>query len=85
MSRAEKLELLRHRLVQHEILRLRGYSITIGPCGGVTVDRRGHVRGVWHHDGESYGWTPAGYSEATHRSGDVDGAVRHTLVILAAM
>ena len=84
MSGIAKLEMLRDRLTAHEILRLRGYSITIGSCGGVIIDRRGHVRGIWQSDGDRYGWTPAGYSEATHWSSDVEGAVRHTLVVLAA-
>lgn len=84
MNRTEKLEMLRDRLAEHEILRLRGYAITIGPCGGVIIDRRGHVRGIWRYNGEKYSWTPAGYSEATHWSNDVDGAVRHTLVVLAS-
>lgn len=84
MSSNEKHELLHDRLAGHEILRLRGYAITIGSCGGVIVDRRGHVRGVWTHDGERYAWTPAGYSAPTHRFPDVESAVRYTLVVLAA-
>lgn len=74
----ELLDLLR----KHEVLRLRGYSFVLGVEGGVVIDRWGHVRGVWHHDGERYAWTPASNSEPIHWSDDAEAAVRYTLVTL---
>ncbi len=74
---------LLQELNRHEILRLRGYAFGLGPKGGVTVDRWGHVRGVWTHDGDRFAWTPASRGEPVHWSDDEAAAVRYTLVTLA--
>lgn len=74
---------LLERLQAHEILRQRGYSFVLGPKGGVVVDRRGHVRGIWHHDGERYAWAPSSNTHATYWADDADAAVRYTLIVIS--
>ena len=69
-------------LNRHEVLRLRGYSFSLGPKGGVIADRWGHVRGVWSLNGGGFAWAPAGYGEPVHQSEDAAAAVRYTLVTL---
>ncbi|MBL8567349.1 MAG: hypothetical protein JNM89_16690 [Hyphomicrobiaceae bacterium] len=72
------------RLARHELLWLRGYQFLLAPKGGVLIERRGHARGIWKHDGERFNWTPMGYTEPTHFADDVAAAVRYTLVVLSA-
>lgn len=81
-AKAHDIELL-ERLQVHEILRLRGYAFVHGPHGGVVVDRHGHVRGIWHHDGKRYAWAPSSNTHATHWADDVDAAVRYTLIVIS--
>lgn len=75
----ELLDLLK----SHELLRLRGYAFELGPRGGVVIDRRGHVRGIWHYDGDRFAWTPASNSHATHWADTAAAAVRFTLVVIS--
>lgn len=84
MSSSQQDAKLLELLCRHEILRLRGYSFVLGPRGGVVIDRWGHVRGVWHHDGARYAWTPSSHSEPVHWAEDAEAAVRYTLVTLTA-
>jgi hypothetical protein len=44
----------------------------------VVLERRGHVRGVWHCKGKSFSWTPAGYNEPTFTTANLDAAVAYT-------
>lgn len=73
---------LQEQLQRHEVLRLRGYTFALGPQGGLIVERWGHVRGVWRHDGERFAWTPASYAEPMHWAEDAASAVRYTIVML---
>jgi hypothetical protein len=85
MSAHERdLELL-NLLCSHEILRLRGYTFTLAPRGGVITDRWGHVRGIWHYERDRYSWTPASHTEPVHWSENAQAAVRYTLVTLTAV
>lgn len=69
---------LTQRLAADEPLRLRGFTFSCGPTGGVVVDRWNHVRGVWHyHEGNFY-WMPAGYNEPSYRTADIEQALTHT-------
>lgn len=74
---------LMEALEVEESLKLRGFTAACGPTGSVVLDRWNHVRGVWHFAGQNYFWTPAGYNEPTFRCGSLDGAVQHTLEVLA--
>lgn len=82
LAKREEMHLL-DLLGMHEILRLRGFSFVLGPQGGVVVDRRGHVRGIWHFDGRRFAWTPASNGGPTHWADDAQAAVRYTLVSIA--
>ena len=73
---------LADRLEAQEALKLRGYTATALPEGGVLIDRWGHARGLWHFSPKGFSWTPAGYNEPVCRVDDVEEAVRHTLLVL---
>jgi len=73
------------RLERHEVLRARGYSFVLEPCGGIVIDRWGHVRGIWRHKASRYAWTPASHTEPTHWAADAEAAVRYTLVVITAV
>ncbi|MCB1521918.1 MAG: hypothetical protein KDJ37_15275 [Hyphomicrobiaceae bacterium] len=83
MTPADYDAALVQRLTQHEVLRARGYTFYVGPRGGVVVDRWGHVRGIWHHDGTRFAWMPASHSQPTSWADSVDAAERFTVVMLA--
>ena len=70
---------LREALEAHETLKLRGFTASCGPTGGVVIDRWSHVRGVWHFHVHSYFWTPAGYSEPIFRTELLEDAIAYTL------
>jgi hypothetical protein len=70
-------------LNRHEILRLRGYAFRLGAQGGVTVERWGHVRGVWRFENGQFAWTPTSHGEPLHNAEDAAAAVRYTLVALS--
>lgn len=62
-----------------------GQAVSMGESGGVVIERRGHVRGIWRCMTETFAWTPAGYNEPTYHAADLDHAVRYTqTVVLAA-
>jgi hypothetical protein len=61
-----------------------GQAVVAGDHGGVVVQRRGHVRGIWRCMNGVYGWTPAGYGEPTHKAADLDAAVYYTTTIILA-
>ena len=65
-----------------EGLKLRGFTASCGPTGGVIIDRWNHVRGVWHfHEGNFY-WTPAGYNEPIFRTDDIRRARQYSLEVI---
>lgn len=70
---------LKDALEAQETLKLRGFTASCGPTGGVVVDRWNHVRGVWHFHIHSYFWTPAGYNQPTYRTERLEEAVSFTL------
>lgn len=73
---------LLQNLNRHEILRLRGYAFRLGAQGGITVERWGHVRGVWRFENGQFVWTPASHGEPLHNAKDAAAAVRYMLVSL---
>ena len=64
-------------------LKIRGFTAVCGPTGGVVIDRWNHVRGVWHFHDSHFFWIPAGYSEPSVRTDSLDGAVAHTVSVIA--
>ena len=67
----------------HSELKVRGFTATCGPTGGVVVDRWNHVRGVWHfHDGH-YFWIPAGYTQPTFRIEKPEEALEYTATVVS--
>ncbi len=69
---------LMEQLAADEPLRLRGFTASCGPTGGVVVDRWNHVRGVWHFTQGNFYWTPAGYNEPIYRTDDISKALEYT-------
>lgn len=78
-----ELTSLRDLLNAQTLLEQRGYRFE--PDGGDTilVYRGTHLRGIWRCVNGAFAWTPAGYVEPAHVVRGVDGALRHTLVVLA--
>jgi hypothetical protein len=64
-------------LEAEEALKLRGFTASCGPTGGVVIDRWHHVRGVWHYHAGNYYWTPAGNNEPVYRTDDIRQAIRY--------
>ena len=40
-----------------------GLSAILGDHGGILIERRGHMRGIWRCIGGTFAWTLAGYNE----------------------
>lgn len=83
MTSGQRQEELLKALLSHEVLRLRGFNFSMCNIGGVVVDRRGHVRGLWREESDRLAWTPASHNGSTHSVEDVAAAVRFTLVVLS--
>ncbi len=79
---AESLALLA-ALEAQESLKLRGFTSSCGPTGGVVIDRWSHVRGVWHFHAPNYFWIPAGSTEPSYRTGSLPHAVDYTLTVIS--
>lgn len=75
------VELL-HRLNGLETMKLRGFTMSCGPTGGVVIDRWNHVRGVWHFHLGNFYWTAAGNNEPVYRTVSIDDAVAYTLDVI---
>lgn len=82
MAPNEKSVDLMLALAAHEGLKRHGFTAACGQAGGVVVDRRSHVRGVWYFAFDCYFWIPAGYAGPTFRCHTVDGAIEHTVAAL---
>jgi hypothetical protein len=59
-----------------------GLTAGFGEQGGVVIERRGHVRGIWRCLGGEFAWTPAGYNEPVHEAADIEAAVAYTQALL---
>lgn len=79
MTRSEPDTELLALLKADPLLRARGYTAFLGEPAGVAIDRDGHFRGLWQHDGEAYAWTFAGYNEPAHVVTNAEEAVRCTV------
>ena len=79
MGANEQNTKLMQTLEAHDELKQRGFTAACGPTGAVVVDRWHHVRGVWHFHEGNYFWTPAGYTQPTFRTEDLEGALAHTI------
>lgn len=60
-----------------------GLTATVGDCGGVLIERRGHMRGIWRCMDGVLAWTPAGYNEPVHIAADVGAAVAYTSAVIS--
>ena len=76
---------LMEALEAQETLKLRGFTSSCGPTGSVVADRWSHVRGVWHYYKGNYFWTDGGYTQPSFRASTLEGAVSHTLKVIAAV
>jgi hypothetical protein len=56
----------------------RNLTIRLGDDGGVVIERRGHVRGIWRCMDGAFAWTPAGYNEPVHQASELVAAVAYT-------
>jgi hypothetical protein len=56
----------------------RGLTISQGDCGGIVIERRGHVRGIWRCLDGSFAWTPSGYNEPIHVADDIQAVLTYT-------
>ena len=74
---------LKDALEAQEALTLRGFTSSCGPEGSVVVDRWNHVRGVWHFHAGNYFWTDAGSTQPGYRTDTIEGALEHTLSVIA--
>lgn len=74
---------LMEALELEDSLKLRGFTATCGPTGGVVLDRWNHVRGVWNYHEGHFFWTDAGYSQPSFRIAGLEGAVKHTLDVIS--
>ena len=62
---------------------LTGLTAGFGEQGGLVIERRGHVRGVWRCMDGGLAWTPAGYNEPVHVADSVEAAVTFSQGILS--
>lgn len=76
--------LLLEALEAQEVLKLRGFSTSIGDANAVVIERWGHMRGLWRVHNDQYFWTGAASSQPTHAVATVEGAVAYTLGVIAA-
>jgi hypothetical protein len=60
----------------------RGLTIIQGDCGGIVIERRGHVRGIWRCLDGSFAWTPSGYNEPVHVSADIPAVLTYTQTVI---
>ena len=81
MGKAENCRLL-GLLIRNEMLKMRGFSFSSAPAGGIVMDRSGHVHGIWDFDGRSYTWQSPGSTEPKFRTEDAKSAVLYTLAAL---
>jgi hypothetical protein len=81
MGKAENHRLL-GLLSRNEMLKMRGFSFSSAPAGGIVMDRFGHGHGIWDFDGRSYTWQSPGSTEPKFRTGDAKSAVLYTLAAL---
>lgn len=70
---------LKKLLEAEDVLRHYGFEIQLEPAGGLTIARRNHVRGLWHHDGQHFFWFPAGYNAAAFAAPTANDALRYTM------
>ncbi|HPG88544.1 MAG TPA: hypothetical protein PLD46_02740 [Hyphomicrobium sp.] len=75
---------LKVALQSQEALTLRGFNATCGTSASVVVDRWGHMRGVWHFYNGNFFWTDGASSQPSFRTNSIEGAVAHTLSVVAA-
>jgi hypothetical protein len=81
MGKAENRRLL-GLLSRNEMLKMRGFSFSSAPAGGIVMDRFGHVHGIWDFDGRSYTWQSPGSTEPKFRTENAKSAVLYTLAAL---
>ena len=55
-----------------------GLTAGFGDNGGIVIEKRKHVRGLWHSVDGAFAWTPAGYNEPIHTAPDIAAAVAFT-------
>ena len=61
-----------------------GLSAILGDHGGILIERRGHMRGIWRCIGGTFSWTLAGYNEPVHTAGGIDEALHYTRTVILA-
>lgn len=83
MCTQETIKKLLATLLGQPILAQRGYTFRIENGVELLAFRGQHLRGVWRCERGEFAWIPAGYTVSTHSVGDVDAAVRYTLVALS--
>ena len=64
---------------------LNGLTAGFGDIGGVVIERRSHVRGIWRCMGGAFAWTPAGYNEPVYQAPDLEAAVTFTRDLLSKL
>ena len=76
---ADQAQRLLHTLQTTLAEDARGFTAEPAGAFGIVILNKGHYRGVWHWTGESYSFTPGGYSNSTHSARSPQDVLDFTL------